>query len=209
MSMRHVLPVVPTLTTDPSWEQLHMWWAEMHEDPEDLRTAFSDFSPTDLEEFLSQDLLLTLFHSGETLIAAGWVHDLVRDVYSAPTEGWIGGWVAKPFRGCVGLASSQMSLAHFKQQGIVHIHSAINVQNRPSIVFTKRAMGFSNVGIFPQFSQFSGVVTDVNILTLHPEDRDRAWQRAEIMAQRRWPERYEFVSTEANSTTSVALASAE
>lgn len=208
MPTSHVLPVSLTLTTDPSWEQLHMWWAEMHSDPEDLRTAFSDFSSKDLEKFLCQDLLLVLVHSEESFIGAGWVHDLVRDVSGTPTEGWIGGWIAKPFRGRVGLASWKKSLRYFKQQGLAHIHSAINIENRHSFVFTKRQMGFSVVGIFPQFSQFGGVLTDVNILTLHPEDGNRAWRGAEVMAQQRWPERYELVPTHESAPTSVALASA-
>ncbi|ETW92422.1 MAG: hypothetical protein ETSY2_53465 [Candidatus Entotheonella gemina] len=207
MPTTDVLPITPTPTATPTWEQLHMWWAEMHADPEDLRTAFSDFSPTELEAFLSQDLLLVLFHSGQTLIAAAWLHDLVRDAYGNPTDGWIGGWVAKPFRGRTGGVCWQMALAYFAQHGVHHIHSAINVDNRPSFVFTKRLMAFTVVGVFPQLSQFGGVLTDVHILTLHPEDRDRAWQRAEAMAHQRWPERYSLFQTQVDFTASTALTS--
>jgi hypothetical protein len=51
-------------------------------------------------------------------------------------------------------------------------------------------MRFTVVGIFPQLSPYHGIPTDVYILTRRAEDCARAWQRAEELARRRWPERY-------------------
>jgi hypothetical protein len=163
----------------------------MHADPEDLRTAFSDFSPPTLHEFLRQDVLLVLCHLEKEIAAAGWLHDLTRDVHGVVAEGWIGGWVAKGCRGRCGMTCWERTLNYFTERGVAHIHSAIHVANRASFVFTKRMMGFTPVGRFPQFSQFGGVRTDVHILTLHAADRERAWQAAEAIAHRRWPRQSE------------------
>jgi hypothetical protein len=162
----------------------------MHADPEDLRVAFNDLMPVDLATFLRQDLLLVLIHHEEEIASAGWLHDVVRDAQGVIREGWIGGWVAKPFRGRLGIRGWRLALEHFLAHGVVHIHSSINTANRASLLFTRRMMGFTVVGIFPQLSPYHGVPTDVYILTRRAEDRSRAWQRAEELARRRWPERY-------------------
>ena len=175
-----------TITTAPSTQQLHTWWQEMHTDPDDLHVAFNDFTPTTLHAFLRQDLLLMLCHLDETIAAASWLHDLTRDDQGLVTEGWIGGWVAKPCRGQIGMASWQLMVDYLVERGVAHIHSAINVANRRSFLFTKRGMGFTAVGVFPRLSPFRGVRTDMHILTLHAADRERAWHAAEGLAQQRW-----------------------
>jgi hypothetical protein len=190
MTTLAVTPESLTLTIHPSWEQLEHWWAEMHADPADLLVAFNDLMPTELNAFLRQDLLLVLVHSEEEIASAGWLHDLVRDAHGVVREGWIGGWVAKPFRGRLGIICWRLVLAHFLTHGVVHIHSSINTANRASLLFTRRMMGFTVVGIFPQLSPYQGVPTDVYILTRCAEDRARAWQRAEELARHRWPKRY-------------------
>ena len=175
-----------TITTAPSMQQLHTWWQEMHMDPDDLHVAFNDFTPTTLHAFLRQDLLLALCHLDETIAAAGWLHDLTRDDQGLVVEGWIGGWVAKPCRGQIGMASWQLMVDYLVERGVAHIHSAINVANRRSFLFTKRGMGFTAVGVFPRLSPFRGVRTDMHILTRHAADRERAWRAAEGLAQQRW-----------------------
>jgi hypothetical protein len=175
-----------TLTTAPTTSQLHAWWRAMHADPDDLKTSFSDFSSRTLQKFLCQDIVLVLCHLDEEVAAAGWLHDLARDAQDTVLEGWIGGWVAKPCRGRIGIACWELVLDYFVERGVAHIHSAVHYANRASFVFTKRMMGFTHVGRFPRFSQFGGVRTDVNILTLHAADRARAWQAAEALARRRW-----------------------
>lgn len=179
-----------TLTDHPSWQQLEHWWSEMHADPTDLCVAFNDCMPTDLAAFLHQNLPLVLIHADEEIAGAGWLHDLGRDTHGIVREGWIGGWVAKPFRGRLAITCWRQALGHFLAAGVVHIHSSINTANRASFLFTRRMMGFTVVGLFPQLSPYRGIPTDVYILTRRPEDRLRAWQRAEELAQRRWPERY-------------------
>ncbi len=175
-----------TITTIPTTQQLHNWWQEMHTDLDDLQVAFNDFTPPTLHEFLRQDLLLALCHLDETIAAAGWLHDLTRDDQGHVVEGWIGGWVAKPCRGQIGMASWQLVLDYLVERGVAHIHSAVNVANRRSFLFTKRMMGFTAVGVFPRLSLFRGVRTDMHILTLHAADRERAWRAAEVLAQQRW-----------------------
>lgn len=185
-----ITPEVLTPTAHPSREQLEYWWAEMHADPEDLCVAFNDLMPTDLTTFLRQDLPLVLVHHEEEIAAAGWLHDLIRDTHGVIREGWIGGWIAKPFRGRLGLRCWRLVLEDFLARGVVHIHSSVNTANRASLLFNRRMMGFTVVGIFPRLSPYHGVPTDVYILTRRAEDRARAWQRAEELARRRWPERY-------------------
>jgi hypothetical protein len=180
----------PTLmiTTTPTPRQLKNWWQEMHADPEDLRVAFNDFMPDTLSAFLRQDLLLTLCHAEDRIAAAGWLHDYTRDTHGLVVEGWIGGWIAKPCRGQIGRACWQLVLDYFVERGVTHIHSAINIANSPSFVFTKRIMRFTLVGRFPRLSPFGGIRTDMHILTLHAADRARAWRAAAVLAQQRWPE---------------------
>jgi hypothetical protein len=176
-----------TVIAHPTPAQLHAWWDAMYADPADLETAFSDFSPTTLVEFLRQDLLLVLCQLETQIIAAGWLHDLTRTPHGAVVEGWIGGWVAKPYRRRLGCVSWHLALDYFHTCGVEHIHSAINVANRVSIMFTIRTMGFTVVGTVPRFSLFRGVRTDAMILTWQTADRARAWRAAEAIARRRWP----------------------
>lgn len=176
-----------TITTTPTTRQLKHWWEEMHADPEELRIAFNDFMPHTLSAFLRQDLLLTLCHAEDGIAAAGWLHDYTRDPHGLVVEGWIGGWVAKPYRGQIGRACWQLVLDYFVERGVTHIHSAINIANVPSFVFTKRLMRFTLVGRFPRLSLFGGIRTDMHILTLHAADRERARQAATSLAQQRWP----------------------
>ncbi len=176
-----------TITTTPSQQQLDHWWQEMHADPEDLRVAFNDFMPSTLFAFLQQDLLLILCHYEDGIAAAGWLHDLTRDPHDLVVEGWIGGWIAKPCRGQIGRACWQLVLDYFVERGVTYIHSAINIANHPSFVFTKRMMRFTLVGRFPRLSLFGGLRTDMHILTLHAADRERAWHAATMLAQQRWP----------------------
>ena len=175
-----------TITTAPTTGQLQTWWQEMHADPDDLRVAFNDFTSTTLDAFLHRDILLVLCHVDDTIAAAGWLHDLTRDDQGIVMEGWIGGWVAKPYRGQSAIAAWQLVLDYFVERGVAHIHSAINVANRRSFIFTKRMMGFTAVGVFPRFSPFQGVRTDMHILTLHAVDREHAWRAAHVLAQQRW-----------------------
>src|SRR6266581_4677907 len=107
-----------TITTLPTMQQLHNWWQEMHTDLDDLQVAFNDFTPPTLHEFLRQDLLLALCHLDETIAAAGWLHDLTRDDQGHVVEGWIGGWVAKPCRGQIGMASWQLVLDYLVERGV-------------------------------------------------------------------------------------------
>jgi hypothetical protein len=179
-------PFPLTITTIPTRQQLQNWWQEMHTDLDDLHVAFNDFTPPTLQEFLRQDLMVMLCHLGETIAAAGWLHDVTRDDQGHVVEGWIGGWIAKPCRGQIGMASWQLVLDNLVERGVAHIHSAVNVANRRSFLFTKRMMGFTAVGVFPRLSLFRGVRTDMHILTLHAADRERAWRAAEVLAQQRW-----------------------
>lgn len=175
-----------TITTAPTRQQLQAWWQEMHADPNDLRVAFNDFAAPTLDAFLDQDVLLVLCHLDETIAAAGWLHDLSRDDHGVVVEGWIGGWVAKPCRGHIGSTAWQLTVDHFTERGVAHIHAAVNVANKRSFIFVKRMMGFTALGIFPGLSQFHGVRTNMHVLTLHAADREGAWQAAEALAHRRW-----------------------
>jgi hypothetical protein len=204
MTTLTITPESLTSTSHPSREQLEHWWAEMHADPEDLCVAFNDLMPTDLATFLRQDLLLVLIHHEEEIASAGWLHDVVRDAHGVIREGWIGGWVAKPFRRRLGIRCWRLGLEYFLAHGVVHIHSSINTANRASLLFNRRMMGFTVVGIFPQLSPYQGVPTDVYILTRCAEDSARAWQRAEELARRRWPERYAACCATTDSRISAA-----
>ena len=186
--MRNNTATLTTLTTEtaPKLKQLKMWWADMHADPEDIRVSFNDLMSRDLDIFLEQDLIWAFIYQGTTLVAVSWVHDMIP----AHCEGWIGGWVAKPYRGIIGKQASLMALDAFREQGVKHLHSSINVANRPSYLWTRRAMGFTSVDIFPRLSPYNGIATDCYILTLNPEDQQLAWHRAEELAKHRWPARY-------------------
>jgi hypothetical protein len=177
-----------TITTTPTHQQLTTWWQEMHADPDDLRVAFNDFTPHTLHAFLQQAPLLTLCHSEGNIAAAGWIHDYTRDAHGFVVEGWMGCWVAKPCRGLIGRACSQLVLDHLVERGVAHIHAAINIANHSSFVFARRMIRFTYVGRFPRLSLFGGRRTDMHILTLHAADRERAWQAAIALAQQRWPE---------------------
>jgi hypothetical protein len=183
-------PAALTPEIHPSWEQLNMWWADMHADPEDIRVAFNDLMSRDLVIFLQQDLLWAFIYQGKTLVTASWLHDMRGAEDEMSVAGWIGGWVAKPFRGPIGKTACLLVIEALLQQGVRHIHSSINVANRASYRWTRRAMGFTVVDIFPGFSPYDGVATDCHILTLNPGDKERAWEHAETIARRRWPERY-------------------
>jgi len=84
------------------------------------------------------------------------------------------------------MAAWQLVLDYLVERGVAHIHSAVNVSNSRSFLFTKRMMGFTALGVFPRLSLFQGVRTDMHILTLHAADQERAWHAAEVLAQQRW-----------------------
>jgi RimJ/RimL family protein N-acetyltransferase len=179
-----------TIVTEPTWEQLNMWWADMHADPEDIQVAFNDLMSHDLDTFLEQDLIWAFVYQEHRLVTVCWLHDITRDEHDTPVEGWIGGWVAKPFRCATGKTACLKVIEAFLEQGVRHIHSSVNVANHGSYRWTRRAMGFTAVGIFQGLSPYKGIATDCHILTLNPEDTTRVWQRAEALAHQRWPERY-------------------
>jgi hypothetical protein len=183
MALATASPSLFTVHQAPPHGLLHQWWHAMHADPAERAVAFSDLMSDDLSTFLAQDIWLALMTDAETCVAAVWLHDL-EYAQETVTAGWLGGWVAKPFRGRRGFEALRSGVRCFQRRGVPHIHAAVNVANKPSIMVTesKRALGFTRVMTFPGFLPFQGLCTDCVIFTLHPEDgelaRTAAWQRA-------------------------------
>jgi RimJ/RimL family protein N-acetyltransferase len=172
-----------TVHQAPAQDLLQQWWHAMHADPAERAVAFSDLMSNDLSTFLAQDIWLALLADAQTCVAAVWLHDL-EYAHKTVSAGWLGAWVAKPFRGRLGFEALRSGVSCFQRRGMPHIYAAVNVANKPSIVATesKRGLGFTRVMIFPGFLPFQGLCTDCAIFTLHPEDaelaRAAAWQRA-------------------------------
>lgn len=177
-----------TLTTTPTSAQLHAWWDTMWADPKDLRVAFSDLMPRSLLDFLASDILLVLTTAGPYCISAVWLHDLERG-QGQVIAGWLGGWVAPAFRGCIGVTAVRMAVTHFQARGIRHLFSAVHVANRASIALNagRRMLGFTRVMVYHAFLPYAGLLTDCLIFTLHPEDAGRAIRAADRRVQRLRP----------------------
>ena len=164
-----------TVTERPTWEQLHVWWDAMWNNPEDIRVAFSDVMPRSLPRFLESDVMLVLLTVGSDCVAGIWLHDLER-VHGHVTACLVCGLIAPPWRGVVGCAAAKLALASFQARGVQHIFAAINLANRASIALTvgQSMLGFTRVMRYPGFLPYQGTDTDCLIATWHAEDVARA-----------------------------------
>ena len=179
------------LVTNPTESQLVQFWESRLSIPEEISYSFADASPT-FGEFICGIKTGTIIcamaatDAGE-LIAAGWLHDLAHDYADRSRVGWMGGYIFPGYRGAQAVHASHLILDYFEEIGIHHIHTAIHVDNRKSIMFTrgKSMLSFTFVCRFPNWTTFGGHMADAMIFTKHPRDKMLAWLCARQLAHQR------------------------
>jgi hypothetical protein len=155
---------------------------------DDLSVAYADSFPPTLTTFRrevaagNKKLLLGLVDG--QVAAAMWLHDLLHRPDGTVSAGWVGCYFLPPYRGPLALRLSQAAVQHWAAAGIVHLFSAIHVDNRRSRAFITQGTQFHRVGRFPDFTLFHGQPVDVFIYTLHAEDAVLAWELAAARAAR-------------------------
>ena len=107
------------------------WWEAMWTDPTDLRTAFADGSPRELDDFLAllQDTArpFWLCLKDQEPLAAFWLHDLLYDETGSLCGGWLGGHIIQAARQPYGWALSEVLLQTLGTAGLAHVFAAVNV----------------------------------------------------------------------------------
>lgn len=177
-----------TATTTPTLGQMYAWWEAMWADPTDLRTAFADGFPHELEEFLTllrqDERPFWLLTDGPKPLAAFWLHDLVYDDTGTLSGGWLGGHIISSARKPYSAALSELSRRTLQASGLRHIFAAVNKQNRRSQAYVTRGLRFTRVTSYAAFTLFGGQQTEVVIYSRGIDDHELARQEAQKRAMR-------------------------
>ena len=179
-----------TIIAEPTYEMIAHLWASRLSNTSEIPYAFADASPT-MDQFiagLEEGTLRCAFarHQGDP-VAASWLHDLESDHDGSVRVGWLGGYVFPQYRGRTGVRASQLMLDHFQDLGVHHIHTAVHIANRKSLIFmrSKSMMRFTQVCRYPDWTTFGGVMADAVIMTRNPTDKMLAWLCASRLAAKR------------------------
>jgi hypothetical protein len=172
------------LVDQPTQEQLHAWWQAMHKAPQELIYMVSDTSAKTLTAFRERVHLGEYAHhcllvEGETIAAAFWLHDLMRDQRHHVCAGWLASWVAPSYRGPQGVIMWSMARDYLEQMGVKSLFTAIQIENRKSRIFCRHVMRFHRIGVLQNFRRDqAGQPIDSAIYTMHAHDTALTWQEA-------------------------------
>jgi RimJ/RimL family protein N-acetyltransferase len=164
---------------------LQIWWEAMQNDPTRY-LVYTDFMPTEFEEFLAPvqhgDIQVHLMRVGPAVGGAFYLHDRGTDDTGA-AYAWLGVYILPPYRGPYAARAWRLVRQACAHEGLHRIFAAIRVQNRPAHCFITRAMGFTRLGSYTDWSYFEGHLDRVEIYTMRRQDQSLAWVLAEQRAQ--------------------------
>ena len=174
-----------TLTDTPTLGQLQTWWEAMQHDPTRYR-VYTDFMPTEFEEFLAPvrhgDIQMYMMLVGTEVGGAFYLHDRGTEDTGA-AYAWLGVYILPPYRGPYAAQAWHLVRQACEYKGLHRIFAAIRGQNRAAQCFITRAMGFTRLGVYTDWSYFEGHLDRVCLYTLRPQDQSLAWVLAEQRAQ--------------------------
>lgn len=93
------------------------------------------------DDVAREDTLLTLVYHANALCFAAWMHHM-RPVGTWGRLGWMGGWAHPDWRGSHIRRHWQLCRASFVDQGITVFCTAVEPDNRRSILAVRHLMGF-------------------------------------------------------------------
>jgi RimJ/RimL family protein N-acetyltransferase len=174
-----------TITDTPTLGQLQIWWEAMQSDPTRY-LVYTDFMPTEFEEFLAPvqqgDIQVHLMLVGPEVGGAFYLHDSGTDDTGA-AYAWLGVYILPPYRGPCAARAWRLVRQACEREGLHRIFAAIRAQNQPAHCFITRAMGFTRLGSYTDWSYFEGHLDRVYLYTMRREDQSLAWVLAEQRAQ--------------------------
>ena len=184
-----------TITDTPTLGQLQVWWEAMQNDPTRY-LVYTDFMPTEFEEFLAPvqhgHIQVHLMRVGPAVGGAFYLHDRGTDDTGAPYA-WLGVYILPLYRGPCAARAWRLVRQACARKGLHRIFAAVRAQNRPAHCFITRAMGFTRLGSYTDWSYFEGHLDRVSLYTMRRQDQSLAWVLAEQRAQqfrcRKPPER--------------------
>lgn len=178
-----------TVTSQPTLEQMHIWWQSMQ--MEDLSRAYADGFPESPESFYNdvqrgtRKILLGLYNN--EVAGIYWLHDILQRTDGSPMAAWTGAYFLPAYRGRPASHLWQASCRTWETQGITHFFVATHIANRCSQAFITRGMRFQRVGVYHRFTYFQGNPADVVIYCKSPDDTELAWQCAQKRAAHMLP----------------------
>ena len=174
-----------TITATPTLGQLQAWWEAMQTDPT-RSTVYTDFMPTEFEAFLAPvshgDIQVRMMLVGRDIGGAFYLHDGGADDTGA-AYAWLGTYILPPYRGHCAAYAWRLVRQACEREGLHRIFAAIRRQNRPAHSFITRAMGFTRLGTYIDWSYFEGHLDCVSLYTMRRQDQSLAWVLAEQRAQ--------------------------
>jgi len=174
-----------TLTETPSLGQLQIWWEALQDDPTRY-LMYTDFMPTEFEEFLAPvqqgDIQVHLLLVGPEVGGAFYLHDSGTDDTGA-AYAWLGVYILPLYRGPWAARAWRLVRQACEGKGLHRIFAAIRAQNQPAHCFITRAMGFTRLGSYTDWSYFEGHLDRVSLFTMRRQDQSLAWVLAEQRAQ--------------------------
>jgi len=174
-----------TITDTPTLGQLQTWWEAMQNDPTRY-LVYTDFMPTEFEEFLVPvqhgDIQMHMMLVGTEVGGAFYLHDSGTDNIGA-AYAWLGVYILPPYRGPYAARAWRLVRQACEREGLHRIFAAIRAQNRSAQCFITRAMGFTRLGAYTDWSYFEGHLDRVCLYTMRQQDQSLAWVLAEQRAQ--------------------------
>jgi len=174
-----------TITDTPTLGQLQVWWEAMQNDPTRY-LVYTDFMPTEFEEFLVPvqhgDIQIHMMLVGTDVGGAFYLHDSGTDDTGA-AYAWLGVYILPLYRGQCAARAWRLVRRACEREGLYRIFAAIRAQNRPAHCFITRAMGFTRLGSYTDWSYFEGHLDHVGLYTMRQQDQSLAWVLAEQRAQ--------------------------
>jgi hypothetical protein len=95
----------------------------------------------------------------------------------------LGVYILSPYRGPYAARAWRLVRQACARTGLHRIFAAIRAQNRPAHCFITRAMGFTRLGSYADWSYFEGHLDRVGLYTMRRQDQSLAWVLAEQRAQ--------------------------
>lgn len=149
-------------------------------------TAYTDFMPTDLEEFLKpmqkEDIRVWMFLVDADIGGVFYLHDGGTDAAGA-AYAWVGAYIMPPYRGRHAAHAWRLIRRACEREGVCQVFAAIRGRNRPAQCFITHKMGFTRLGTYTDWSYFEGCLDRVIIYTMRWQDQSLAWVLAEHRAQ--------------------------
>jgi len=174
-----------TLTDTPTLGHLQIWWEAMQNDPTRY-LVYTDFMPTEFEEFLAPmqqgAIQIHLMLVGPEVGGAFYLHDSGTDDTGA-AYAWLGVYILPLYRGPCAARAWRLVRQACERKGLYRIFAAIRAQNQPAHCFITRAMGFTRLGSYTDWSYFEGHLDRVSLFTMRRQDQSLAWVLAEQRAQ--------------------------